>query len=286
MLLLLVRSFKLKSSDFEIVTTTTGAISIRNIKVNEIMHNPVGPWVEANSLYINQSRLKERLLETTSEPLIIFDVGLGAATNAIAAMTCARKRPLRIVSFERDLNLLKFALLHAEKFDYFSGYEPAISDILAHGRSQSSDLLWEVRHGDFLETISNEIQRPHLIFFDPYSPRVNNDMWTMACFKKIRKKCREEHEGGTSLFTYSLATRIRVALIAAGFFVGYGKPTGEKTQTTEAATVRSMLNSPLDKMWFERWQRSDSRYPFDCNPENQAEVDKIVENYFLKELSS
>src|SRR5688572_17471064 len=95
---------------FEIVTTTAGAISIRNKQVNEIMHNPVGPWVEANALYIDQSHLRERLIEAPEE-FVIFDVGLGAAANSLAALACIKSlgpksRPVRIVSFERELELL------------------------------------------------------------------------------------------------------------------------------------------------------------------------------------
>lgn len=41
-------------SPFEIVTTTMGATSIRDNRVNEIMHNPVGPWAEANALCVDQ----------------------------------------------------------------------------------------------------------------------------------------------------------------------------------------------------------------------------------------
>ncbi len=272
-------------SIFEIVTTTTGAISIRNNKVNEIMHNPVGPWIEANALYIDQSNLKLRLSDISSDEFVIFDIGLGAAANAIAAMSCAQNmtgpsRPLRLVSFERDLDLLKFALHHSEKFAHFKGFESAIEQILDKGHWHNDKIFWELHHGDFLETSKNTIPRPHLIFFDPYSPKVNQDMWTSECFKKIRQSSREPKDGGTSLYTYSQATCIRVALINAGFFVGYGQATGLKTQTTEAATGLSMLKSPLDKIWFERWQRSNARYPYGCTSENQPDVDRAVEKYF------
>ena len=112
---------------FEIVTTTAGAVSIRNKALNEIMHNPVGPWAEANSLYIDQSKLEDRLRETSEEELVLFDVGLGAAANALAALHCAaripgRSRVLKLISFERDLELLRFALQNSSKFAHFSGF--------------------------------------------------------------------------------------------------------------------------------------------------------------------
>lgn len=269
---------------FEIVTTTAGVVSIRNKAVNEIMHNPVGPWVEANALYIDQSHLRERLMESTSEELIIYDVGLGAAANALAALICARglgrgSRPMRIISFERDLELLRFALAHASHFAHFHGNEEILEEILDKRHWQQGGLAWELRRGNFLEVIDQETFRPHLVFFDPYSPKMNEEMWTTSCFTKIRKKSREPSDGGTSLFTYSRATRIRVALIKAGFFVGYGTATGLKDETTQAATGVQLLKSPLGKIWFERWEKSHLRYPSDCLEGQRDEFDQCVRDY-------
>lgn len=270
---------------FEIVTTTAGAVSIRNKIVNEIMHNPVGPWVEANALYIHQSRLAERLAEGEGE-FVIFDVGLGAAANAIAALSCARSvphhRPLRMVSFEREMELLRFALDNAEAFAHFGPFQQALSTLLETGRWSEPGIVWELREGDFLDLIDAEPHRAHLIFFDPYSPKVNQDMWTSACFAKLRAKSRDLSEGGADLYTYSQATGIRVALIKAGFDVGYGLPTGLKHQTTQAATSRSLLRAPLDQPWLERYRRSHLRYPYDCRAEDQASVDALVEAYMTR----
>lgn len=267
---------------FEIVTTTTGVISIRNNEVNEIMHNPVGPWIEANSLYIEQSDFARRL--ETQDELVLWDVGLGAAANALAALACfdslKSKGRLRIVSFERDLELLRFALEHSSEFAHFKGYENALAEILAERKHERQGLTWSLRQGDFVQSIEAEETRPHLIFYDPYSPKVNNDMWTTGLFKKIRARARMASEEGTTLYTYSQATRIRAALICAGFYVGYGIPTGLKKDTTEASTDRMQLAHPLTSAWHQTYLRSDSRYPFDCEAGFESSVDQTVAEYF------
>ena len=273
---------------FEIVRTTTGAISIRDKVVGEIMHNPVGPWVEANALYIDQSELMERMGESSGDALVLFDVGLGAAANALAAVACATRlslaghpvRPLRLISFERDLEILRFALANAEQFSHFQGQEEKLQKILTEGYWSDGIISWDLRSGDFLQQIEAETERPHLIFFDPYSPGVNQEMWTAACFEAIGRKSRSPNVGGTSLFTYSQATRIRAALIKAGFFVGYGLATGLKKETTVAATDFTRLKLPLGQDWFERWKRSDVRYPSDCKIEDQKIFDQVMEKYF------
>lgn len=270
---------------FEIVKTSLGVISIRNKVVDEIMHNPVGPWIEANALYIDQSNLKVKLQRKADGEFVLFDVGLGAAANALAALACAKSlgpecRNLRIVSFERDLELLKFALAHAEQFEHFHGYEAALEQILKIGSWSSGPISWELRRGEFLETIERETLRAHLVFFDPYSPLVNSEMWTRSCFEKIRRKSREPSEGGMSLYTYSQATRIRAAMLRAGFHVGYGAATGRKGETTEATTERESLRLPLDNIWFTRWQRSNVRYPFDCQVSEEPDFDLFIKEYF------
>ncbi len=274
---------------FEVVRTSAGAISIRNKELNETMHNPVGPWVEANTLYIDQSKLVDRLLEKTSDELVIFDVGLGAAANALAALAAANRagherRPLHIVSFERELELLRFALAQSAHFPHFFGYEVALETLLARGIWVDGSITWELRHGDFLDFIAHEKVRPHLVFFDPYSSKVNEEMWTTDVFRKIHALSRSPEEGGTSLFTYSQATRIRVALIAAGFYVGYGSATGLKSETTEASTDRNRLRMPLGKPWFDRWRKSHLRHPYDCRPEDEPGIDAAIEAYLLREF--
>ena len=101
-----------RDGDFELVTLRGGDRAVRDVRSGEVMHPSVGPWGEANALYVEQSRLADRL-QQPGPPLCLFDVGLGAATNLAAALTCARdlgdrrRRELHVVSFERDLAPLR-----------------------------------------------------------------------------------------------------------------------------------------------------------------------------------
>lgn len=274
---------------FEIVTTTLGVVSIRNKDLNEIMHNPVGPWAEANALYVTQSKLADRLRVadkdkgSTNDELVIFDVGLGAAANALAALHCAKDtpgaRPMRIVSFERELELLRYALKHADRFEHFAGFTEAITVLLEKGEWSDGSVSWELRHGDFRKLIETEKRKPHLIFFDPYSSKVNREMWSVDCFKSLRAKSREAAEGGTMLYTYSQATPVRVAILAGGFFLGHGHASGPKEETTIASSVLSDLEKPMGAGWFGRWERSHLQIPFECAPENAEAMRLLVREH-------
>jgi hypothetical protein len=314
-------------ANYSIVTTRAGAVSIQDNVTMEIMHNPVGPWVEANSLYIDQSDFKTRLNDlclntvgsawpptpgSTSAPapgsgsttasfsagLVVFDVGLGAAANALAALhharDCFRKinsiagrrgrhaddsdlpPRLKLISFERDLDLLQFALDHSHHFEHFRGFESAIKSILETGHWEESGISWQLRHGDFQEQISRESSYPDLVFFDPYSPKKNPEMWSLNTFKKIYE-LGSKATNGCLLLTYSRATSVRVTMLQAGFYVGVGIASGSKDETTQASSNLALLANPLDHSWLKRWQRSGVPYV-----EGTSEEDKVSIRTFLE----
>lgn len=273
----------LENSLFEVVTTTTGAVSIRNKKINEIMHNPVGPWLEANALYIDQSELRRHLTEDINSELVIYDVGLGAAANAIATLTAIQDsvRPVRLISFEIDFSLLQFALEHSTQLVYLKNYENCIKTLLSQGRWKHKNSVWELQHGDFLDCIETVSYKCHIIYYDPYSPKLNEAMWTTDCFRKLREKC----ESRAMFYNYSQATAIRVALLEAGFYVGFGQSTGQKKSTTQAATHLKDLKNPLDERWLQRWRRSCSQFPPGCKNENQLKEFIMNHEQFLNSMN-
>jgi hypothetical protein len=61
--------------------------------------------------------------------------------------------------------------------------------------------------------------------------------------------------------TYSRSTMMRVTLLLAGFFVGIGRATGEKEETTLAANTLDLLEQPLPRAWLQRARHSRSAEP-------------------------
>ena len=276
---------------FEIVQTTMGATSIRNNVVNEIMHNPVGPWKEANALYIDQSdfRTKIRLAHAYPTPFTVFDVGLGAGANAIATLIAYQEEsklnkcaPLTLVSYEIDLRLIEFTLKNADHFKHYQNFKGPLAELLEKRIWKSENMTWILREGDFTRLIDDETEKADLIFYDAYSPKVNTEMWTLRCFSKLFDHCwAEEKEPSrhSSFYTYSRSTPVRTALLAAGFYVGLGQATGLKEETTQAATSLDQLKTPLDQRWYGRWQRSTTPYPTDVEDHELEVIQKRLESH-------
>ena len=263
--------------DFELVTLRNGARAVRHLGHGEVMHPATGPWQEAQRLYVEQPRLAERL-STPGEPLVIHDVGLGAATNAVAALTCARalgdarQRDLELVSFEVDLAPLRLALADAEGFSFLQPFREAAEALMREGQWEAPGIRWRLRLGDARGHLE-ALPRADLVFFDPFSPASNPEMWTVPVLQRVRAACREDGPGAL-LLTYSAATPTRVTLLLAGFFVGAGLSTGTKGETTVGATRREALEAPLGERWLERWRRSSARAPHGeaLTPEREAGV--------------
>ena len=277
--------------NYEVHRAPEGFASIRQISSGEIMHARTAPMVEAHSLYIEQSDLAARLRISTGEnadaaPLVIWDVGLGAAANAMAAILCHEAqaaagsvRPMHIVSFENDLDPLKLAFLHNREFTYLR--HAAIGGILDCGRWQSpqhAGLCWTLVQGDFPATMAAAPAPPDLIFFDMFSSKTDGALWSLGTFRKIFVAC-ECH--AVELFTYTCSTPIRAALLAAGFFVAKGHGTVDKVDTTIALTPAAARASRemLGAEWLAKWGRSSAKFPADIPAEEHASFEQAIRSH-------
>jgi queuine tRNA-ribosyltransferase len=276
--------------DYEVHIAREGFGSIRQVSSGEIMHMRSAPMDEARQLYVEQSRLAERLRDGVAEPLVIWDVGLGAAANAMAAVQCAEEigrmgpiRPIQIISFENDLNSLKLALLHNRDFQYLRHAGPAAIARDGFWKSkQHSGLEWQLLRGDFVQMMEQAPAPPDLIFYDMFSRKVSADAWTLETFRKLFAACQG---GATEMFTYSCSTSVRGALLAAGFYVAQGCGIGPKAETTIALTPQahrarwSDRSELLASDWLARWERSGAKFPLDLPLDAQPEFEHSIREH-------
>ena len=173
-------------ANYQLVRLANGAFSVRSLAENETFHPVIGPAAEAEALYVNQLKLRSRLQSHAGE-FVIWDVGLGAAANVLAVLRASADLPcsLRVISFDRTLEPLRFALQHTEELGYFGGYENAAAELIQTGRASFAGGRWEFRPGDFpamMRDTSQVLPPPHAILFDAFSPARNPAMWTAQLF--------------------------------------------------------------------------------------------------------
>ncbi len=254
---------------YRLVRLANGCHSVHSLAEKETFHPVIGPAVEAEALYVRQLRLRQRMDEPGDGEFVVWDVGLGAAANALTMLRATRGsgRPVRLVSFDHTLEALRFALEHAEPLAYLAGYEDAGRELFAHHASRFEDgprqVHWEFHLADFPTFIhspaAHRLPVPHAIMFDAFSPARNPAMWTLSLFAAVFRHLRGDRP--CAMPTYSRSTMLRVSWLMAGFYVGVGHATGEKEETTIAANSLSLIDEPLDRRWLLRAHRSSSAEP-------------------------
>ena len=278
----------MRLGDYEVHRAWEGFASIRQVSSGEIMHSRTSPMEEARKLYVEQSHLAERLRKDThiEPPLVIWDIGLGAAANAMAAIECfeatAAARPLRIISFENDLDSLRLASEYQENFPYLR--VDAVKAILADGCWQSpvdAGLSWLLLAGDFLETMERA-PAPDLIFYDMFSTKSSAHLWTAASFRRLFAACAGR---SVELFTYTCSTANRAAMLAAGFYLARGRNAGEKVETTIALTPAALKMALADRRellggeWLAKWNRSAAKFPTDIAADERSGFEKTIRDH-------
>ena len=262
----------MESSGYRLIKLACGAWSVHSLAHRETFHPVIGPVAEAEALYVKQLRLGERLRAHRGE-FIIWDVGLGAAANALTVLSAVREIDcrIRLVSFDHTIRPLCFALNHAAALGYFGDYLSCVQHLVPHHRVSftrgQQTVAWQLHLADFPSlldlpgphTLTPSLPAPHAILFDAFSPATNPAMWTQALFTNLFKHLDPQRP--CAMPTYSRSTMLRVSLLLAGFYVGAGHATGEKEETTIAANTLDLIDEPLDGQWLGRARRSTSAEP-------------------------
>ncbi len=256
------------TGQYKLVQLQNGSWSVHSLREKETFHPVIGPVAEAEALYVHQLRLLDRVRGHRGE-FVVWDVGLGAAANVLTVLQHTKDLAcrLRVLSFDHSLEPLRFAWQNANQLGYLSPYGGLVESLLAVRsavcKKGPRQVHWDYYHGDFPALIhapeSGGWAKPNAILFDAFSPARNPTMWTLPLFSQIFRLL--DPRVPCAMPTYSRSTMLRVSLLLAGFFVGAGKATGEKEETTIASNSLSLIEAPLDRRWLMRARRSTSAEP-------------------------
>lgn len=207
----------------KIQATDDGSHTLYSPQFDQYYHNPNGAVAESRHNFFEKNGLLNHLPE--AESLTILEIGFGTGLNLLLLMDEYLDKELQceinFYSIEgfpveadtaRSFNYGEY-LTHPELLDklppIFEQVEPGINEF-----NLLPNLSLYLFNGLFEEFIAQNLQAD-FIFHDPFSPGVNEELWTGEVFKKLANWSSSD----AVLTTYSAASKARGAMAWAGWKV-------------------------------------------------------------------
>lgn len=221
----------------EWLLTDDGSRTLFASDLNETYHSGCGAVAESCVVYLQNSRVWERL--RSGQPTSVLEYGFGTATAFLLTAAAAEMHSAQLIYTGLELQLLSAELL--AQLPLAQSQLPAeFSDsqgLLAAAESLKSKLSEQMRSAltsalpthvslplsDFvtLELCLGDARTFHssrlydAVYFDPFSPQTSPELWTEAVFKTAYDSLRSS---GT-LTSYCVKSSVRNLLQSTGFEV-------------------------------------------------------------------
>jgi queuine tRNA-ribosyltransferase len=216
----------------DITQNRAGFWTLMDATHQEQMHPLGNPLSEGRILYVQPTRLEERLMEPSATAVVVWDVGLGMGANAVAAiethLSLQSPRPLWLYSFENQFKGFQMAVQQPEKFTHLDNADCRGFAEAKH--LERGNFVWKLAEGDFFSRVT-EAPEPDVIFFDPFSRKTNPSFWETPTFESLLSKCPSKP---CVLATYANARAVRQSMRDAGWRVAVGPGFANRNATTLA----------------------------------------------------
>ena len=224
--------------------TRDGTCTLHSVEFDENMHSLSGAYEEALLKHV----IPSGVLELASESVTVLDVGFGIGYNTLALLAGLADRNynggISVISFEKERSFLPFM-----DSIIFNDARDRVYDLVKkayrNGSAGEGNASIEILFGDArmsVRTLTDD--RFDAVFFDPYSPSHNPELWTLEFFREMHRII----SGRGVLTTYSSAPQVRGALLEAGFIIGRGPSVGGKREGTLASKGGPLVPLPRDEI--------------------------------------
>jgi tRNA U34 5-methylaminomethyl-2-thiouridine-forming methyltransferase MnmC len=246
------------SQQFNPCITDDGSYTFFSEEFGQTFHSKYGAREESIYKYAIPTLLAEK---ASRGHLRILDICYGLGYNSAAALaTIWRSNPdcsVEIMALELDRAVPISAIEHNLLNDWTEPIPQLLTQLVRAesilvprgSANDTGQLSAELIFGDARQTIERVIAREFTadaIFLDPFSPTACPQLWTLEFIDRVAKCCASDG----IIATYSCASAVRTALVAAGLFVGDTSPVGRKSPGTIASFAAAQL-TPLSQQELE-----------------------------------
>ncbi len=225
-----------------------GSSTLYSNTFNQYYHNPNGAVAESRHVFFETPGVPEHLQKNLS--LTILEVGFGTGLNFLLAadyhLRSGNEQTLNFYSVEA----FPVKAETARQFNYagvigrpeFADLLPELFQSLRPGLNSFTPIDGRPVHlhifyGPFREMDFPDI-KADFIFHDPFSPEVNDELWTEAAFTKLLQYAHQR----SLLSTYCAASKARGAMASAGWKAARAKGALGKREMTLASPQPDMLS--------------------------------------------
>jgi tRNA U34 5-methylaminomethyl-2-thiouridine-forming methyltransferase MnmC len=236
-------------SQFDPCLTDDGSYTFFSEEFGQTFHSKYGAQAESIFKYAIPTLLAEK---ASRGQLRILDICYGLGYNSAAALaTIWRSNPdctVEIIALELDRTVPISAIVHNLLNDWEEPIPQLLARLVREETIETERLKARLIFGDARQTIDREF-KADAIFLDPFSPVACPQLWTVEFLDRVAKCCAVDG----IIATYSCASAVRAAMIAAGLSISASIPVGRKSPGTIASFDSAQL-TPLSPQELEHLQ--------------------------------
>lgn len=207
----------------EIQKTADGLNTFFSDKYNETYHSRHGVLQEAQHVFLNATGITEQL--KSEKKIFLLEIGFGTGFNFFLTAARALKSAAKLQYYVVENDLADYESFEKlNHHDLFS--ENPLYKNFIYWRKWSSKLnpgMYRIAYKNIrlnlilLNALKMKLPKNlfDVVYFDPFSPEVNPELWTTDFLRKIFSSMKK----GAILTTYSAKGNVRRAMQEAGFKV-------------------------------------------------------------------
>jgi tRNA U34 5-methylaminomethyl-2-thiouridine-forming methyltransferase MnmC len=228
-------------------TTKDGSTTLYSEAFDQYYHNPNGALSESKQVFFETSGVVQCIQD--HKDFNVLEVGFGTGLNFLLLLNyCLEAESTSTIHFY-TVEAFPITSDTAAQFD-FSDLEhhtlltPLLTDVFKSLKAGMNsfkllpdlDVFLHVYYGPFSQFQFNEVAAS-FIFHDPFSPEVNDELWTSNTFETLKSFSAPT----CTLTTYCAASKARAAMAYAGWYVAKTRGALGKREMTIASTSEDNL---------------------------------------------
>lgn len=229
----------------EITTTRDGSHTLFSHRFDQHYHNPNGAVAESQHNFFETNGLYDAL--KTQKELTILEVGFGTGLNLLLTLDALSNSNSKTHVNYYTIEAYPIDTETASGFNYKEHMAtPELAEMVAslfgtidkglNRFSLSPEMYLTIFYGFFEDFPLDDI-RADFIFHDPFSPKVNEELWTGETFSRLKTLGSPR----VILTTYSAASKAKGAMAWAGWRLAKARGALGKREMTVAALDEKQL---------------------------------------------